>query len=75
LLELVPRIVLPSSEATARVVKGFQRRSNTVLIVISFPTPIKLPLVSVSLAPRIYCVLYGGNKVSPYDQARLIACI
>jgi len=75
LLELVSRIVLPSSEATARLVKGFQRLSNRVLTVISLPTPIKLPIVSVSPAPRIYCVLYGGNKVQPYDQACLIACI
>lgn len=75
MLELVSAIVLSSSEATARLVKGFQRRSDRVLIVISLPTPIKLPLVSLSLAARIYCVLYGGYKVSPYDQACLIACV
>jgi hypothetical protein len=75
LLELVSRIVLPSSEATTGLEKAFQRHCDRVLIVISLVTPIKAPLATVTQAPTVYCFLYEGSKVASYDQICLIAYI
>jgi hypothetical protein len=75
LLELVSRIVLPSSEATAGLVEAFQRHCDRVLIVISLLTPIKAPLATLTQAPAVYCFLYEQNQIASYDQIGMIAYI
>jgi hypothetical protein len=75
LLELVSRIVLPSSEATTGLVEAFQRHCDRVLIEISLLTPIKAPLEALTRAPAVDCFLYEQNKVASYNQIAMIAYI